>query len=276
MPVRDRYVSFPVFGVTLCSLLLAACDKPAPNANQAATAANSGQPVTAPPIAALQLATGAPPPLAPAPPAAALPPPTRAIRYARRPRADRYRYLERAYAAGDAYNGTPPDYTVDYQGTRPWIWRAHDGAYRVVERLPEGERDYYYDPGADAPYLVRDPDYAYAYDNGELAGVYGPDGRALDDVRAEQRAEEAARYLDRARALYRAAQYEQRQAAYVADWSGARRSTPTSAAGTKRASRTPIGRRGMTRTRRMNGDTGRPNATSASRMLARSARGSRW
>jgi hypothetical protein len=112
---------------------------------------------------------------------------------------------------GQAFADTPPDYAVDYQGTRPWIWRAGNGAYRIVERLPRGERYYYYEPGQDQPFFVQYPDYGYAYDSSGLAAVYGPDGSQLADSIAMRRAEEASRYMYRAQQLYRASQYQQRQ-----------------------------------------------------------------
>lgn len=202
-------------GVSLLGIAVASCNK------QANPTANGGA-AEAPPIAALPLAAAAVAPAPPAPPASALPPPTRRISYAPPPRNQRYRYIDRAYSMGGAFADTPPDYTVDYQGTRPWIWRAGNGAYRIIERLPRGERIYYYDPGQDQPFLVRDPDYSYAYDRGELVGVYGPDGSELDDSMASQRAYEASLYYDRSRELYRAAQYQRRQSAYASEWAARR------------------------------------------------------
>jgi len=190
-------------GALLC---LAACNR---NAEQSA-------PATGAPIAALPLATAPPPPQTYAPPLAALPPASTQIAY--RPRPERYRYLNDAYDMADAFGDTPPDYTVDYEGERPWIWRANDGAYRVVEWLPQGQRYYYYEPGADTPFLIEDPDYVYAYEDGGLVAVYRPGGALVDDRLARDRAYDAARYYDRARALYRAAEYERRQAAYAANW----------------------------------------------------------
>ena len=29
---------------------------------------------------------------------------------------------------GDAFGDSPPDYAVDYQGERPWVWRSGSGA----------------------------------------------------------------------------------------------------------------------------------------------------
>ena len=204
---RRRHLAISLAGSGLICLALTAC-----NRNQAQ------QPVTGAPIAALQLATTPPPPTHYAPPASALPPPPAPARMALRPPRERYRYLTDAYDMADAFADTPPDYTVDYEGERPWIWRADDGAYRMVEWLPEGARYYYYEPGADAPFLVEDPDYTYAYDDGALVGVYTPAGVLLADRLAQQRAYEAARYYSRAQDLYRAAQRERREAAFAADW----------------------------------------------------------
>lgn len=202
-----RQLAIDLAGGGLACLALAAC-----NRNQAQ------QPVTGAPIAALQLATAPPPPTHYAPPASALPPPPTPARVAYRPPRERYRYLTDAYDMADAFGDTPPDYTVDYDGERPWIWRADDGAYRMVEWLPEGARYYYYEPGDDAPFLIEDPDYDYAYDGGALVGVYTPAGALIQDSLARQRAYAAARYYARAEDLYRAAQRKRREAAYAADW----------------------------------------------------------
>jgi hypothetical protein len=208
------------FAVSLAALAVSACNQPASSNQQ--NSADNGQPASAPPIAALPLATATPVAALPAPPASALPPPVRPLRYTGGARPDRYRYTERAYAMSSAFGDTPPDYTVDYQGTRPWIWRSNNGGYRVVEQVPGGQRDYYYQPGDTQPFYVSDPDGDYAYDRGELVGVYGADGVPVDDVYAARRADAAARYLYRAQQLYRAAQYQRRQAAYAADWQARR------------------------------------------------------
>jgi len=204
-----------IAGVSLAAISLTGCNKQ-PNAGSHTAAAE------APPIAALPLTAAAVAPAAPAPAVSALPPPQRRISYAPPPPNERYGYIDRAYSMGSAFADTPPDYMIDYQGTRPWIWRAANGAYRVVERLPRGERIYYYDPGQDQPFLVRDPDYSYAYDGGNLVGVYGPDGAEIDGAMAARRSYEASRYLDRSRELYRAAQYQRRQAAYASEWAARR------------------------------------------------------
>lgn len=209
---RTRLMITSALALAMASLALQGCNQQGPGSQQAA------QPITGAPIASLGLAEAAPPPMAAAPSATQLPSAGR-IRVAgpRAPR-ERYRYIDDAYRMSDAFGDTPPDYTVDYQGSRPWVWRAQNGAYRVVEYTPDGERDYYYRGGGDQPFLIRDPRYAYAYDGGELVDVYDTYGRPVPMDVADREADMAARYLSRARALHFAALHQQRQAAYAADW----------------------------------------------------------
>ena len=210
---RSRHLSpsRAAMAVCLLALSLSACNKPGSNSD--------GQPATAAPIAALPPATAAPAtPMAYAPPVAALPAGSTPIRLRLRQGRDRDAYTDRAYAMSNAFGDTPPDYTVDYDGTRPWVWRSDDGSYRVVEQLPEGQRTYYYQRGASTPFYITDPDGAYAYEGDQLVGIYRPDGTPLADAYAQRWADNAARYYDRSRALYRAVQYSQRQAAYADNW----------------------------------------------------------
>jgi hypothetical protein len=187
-------------------LALAACDR----AQQQAAA-----PATGAPIAALPLATAAPPPEQVAPYANQLPPAPPLPRA--RPRRAAYSYIDDAYALGDVFADSPPDYTVAYDGEYPWIWRTGDGAYRVVEDTPDGYREYYYYGDSDYPFLIRDPQYEYAYDGPELVMVYDSYGQPFYDY-GPQVADYGTRYFFRARRLYDAAIHEQRRAAYAADW----------------------------------------------------------
>jgi len=211
------------------ALALAACGKPpantsaaadnsADNSTLASTDSGQGGAVT-PPAGALPLAQTPPPaPAAPAPAAAALPAAPPAPVAPPAPPAQQYSYVDQAQAMSSAFASTPPDYAVTYQGAQPWVWRGQNGAYRVVEQVPGGERYYYYKAGASAPFLVRDPQYTYAYDQGRLEVVYDAGGRPLAQALAARQADLAGRYLARAQALYAVAQGQQRQAAYAADW----------------------------------------------------------
>lgn len=153
--------------------------------------------------------TSAPQPLPEAPPVQALPA-APAVRYVpvSQP-AEAYSLIEDAYVMADAFNDAPPDYGFDYNGAQPWVWRGDNG-YRIYEASSDGGRYYYYHPNESEPYLVRDPQYAYAYRGGELVTVYDERGRILPAAEAERRTDWAGRYLSRAR-LLEAAAFRQRR-----------------------------------------------------------------
>jgi hypothetical protein len=98
------------------------------------------------------------------------------------------------------------------------VWRGNNGALRVVERLSNGERHYYFAPRAEHPYLVTDLAHAYAYDQGALVGVYDNGGGALPEPLAKQHVNQASRYFARGSALYGAAIHGKRRAPFVIDW----------------------------------------------------------
>jgi hypothetical protein len=176
------------------------------------------------PLAALPLADSSAPAIAPAPAASALPPaaPIRVGRLANR--RDSYAFADQAYALNNAFGDAPPDYGIDYGGTQPWVWRSNDNAMRVAEPLPGGgDRYYYYEPGADYPYLVRDPSYTYGYDNGVLVVIYDQSGHALPEGEYQSRRDYASRFYARGRGLYDAAQQQdQRRAVAQGNWSARR------------------------------------------------------
>jgi len=173
-------------------------------------------------------ATAAPPPLpltTAATPASALAPLAAQLPKAPRPRivrvasaSDEYAYVDQAEAMGEALDAAPPDYTYDYDGVRPWVWRTSQDDWRLSEPIEGGYRVYYFRRGAAYPYLIQDPRYAYGFDDGQLAAVYGPSGALLPDQYMQQLAEEAGRYLARARALHDAALHADRQAVAAQAW----------------------------------------------------------
>jgi hypothetical protein len=174
------------------------------------------------PKAALPLTTAEAPPSAPAPTVRDLPPapPARVARL--RDEDQRYAYADLGYNMGDAFADAPPDYGFDYDGVEPWVWQSDAGAYQVVEPLPDGDRYYYYQPGDDYPFLVRDPDYAYGFDDGQLVVVYDHYGHALGPDEADRRAGMAGRILLRASALYAAAHHDPHVAVAQDRWTGRR------------------------------------------------------
>jgi hypothetical protein len=199
-----------VLACLLAGVGLAACNRAPPTA--------AVQQV-APPAAALPLSTdSSAPPLVAAPNVDALPPAPRA-RVARLQRpSDSYAFVERGYAMSHALADAPPDYAFDYDGVRPWVWRSDDQSEQVVEPVSGGDRTYYYRPGDDQPFLIRDPDYSYGFEGGQLVVVYDRDGRALPPEDADRRADAAGRYLARARALYAGALQRRREAVVEANW----------------------------------------------------------
>ena len=198
-----------VLAVCLAAGALAACNQ-------------NSQPQNAPtPSAALPMemtATG-PTAIAPAPTVSALPPAPRARVGRLSNPGDTYAYADDADSQNDAFGDAPPDYGFDYGGTRPWVWRGADQSERVVEPLPGGgDRYYYYQAGAQYPYLVRDPEYSYGYDGGVLVVIYDRRGHALPPQQYDERADAAGRILFRAGALYAASQQNQHQAVVAANW----------------------------------------------------------
>src|SRR5580704_17113065 len=131
-PILKHGVSRIAMITALAGLALSACQP----SNQPAAVSSAPAP-----LAALALSTSGAPPIAPAPTADALPsaPPARVAQLA--------------------------DASEHYAfGQRPWIWRSDNQSMRVAEALPGGGyRYYYYEPGAQTPYLVRDQDYSYGY-----------------------------------------------------------------------------------------------------------------
>lgn len=179
-------------GVALVTML-AACDRTAetsaPVDTAAATLPLTAEEQLAPSVDALPEAP--PAPLAQAP----------AANY------DEDAYWDEASRADDYYDDRAPDYAFDYGEEEPAAWVDGGDILRLVERLVGGgERYYYYRRGEDRPYYVRDPDYAYGYDRGQLVTVYDArTRRALAREDARQRSEQAGRYLARSQELRRAA-----------------------------------------------------------------------
>jgi hypothetical protein len=146
---------------------------------------------------------------------------------------DGYAYLDRAYVLNDALAEAPPDYAFDYDDESPWVWETDDGFIRVVEVLPYGDRYFYFEPGEDYPFLIRDPDYAYAYGDGDLVAIYDSDGALLPPEDLMLHAPIAGRELARARSLFGPA-VGQRQPVALAAWAQRRGQIGSELAGWRR------------------------------------------
>lgn len=197
----------PLIAVLLLGTALGGCNPgPAPDVqpSDSGSAAADAAPATLP------LTTSGPATLVAAPPPSALPVggqlPLRRLANRRQG----YSWLDRANYQEEAFANAPPDYSFEQDGVRPWTWASGDGARVITEPVAGGYRTYYYDAGAQEPYLVRDPRYAYAYENGALVGVFASDGTMVDPQPGTEQAIDAARYHARARALWRNAQDGQR------------------------------------------------------------------
>ena len=155
-----------------------------------------------------QLTAGAPFEIGLAPAFGALPPAEpMPVYYAPEPVA--YDYWNDAYDMNQTYYNQPPTY-FNYAGATPLVWgqpqqQSLGGSLtnmvisRIVEALVGGgQREYFYQPGADYPYFIRDPQYAYAVDDGRLVALYDPYGRLLPEPMLIQQAPVASRYFLRA------------------------------------------------------------------------------
>ena len=199
-----------VLAAALMSVGLAGCDQ---KKNVPAQATNEpALPLTAGPATAIVAA----------PAASALPsaPRVRVVHIANQ--SDGYAYVDRAYEMSSAIGQAPPDYGFDYEGVHPWVWRSSNREVRLVEPVEGGYRYYYYRPGADEPYLVRDPSYSYGFSDGQLVTVYDNEGRLLPPDYIDQRADDAGRYLARATALYQASLQSERRSVNAANWAARR------------------------------------------------------
>ncbi|HEX5184958.1 MAG TPA: hypothetical protein VFW19_17605, partial [Allosphingosinicella sp.] len=196
------------------ALALAGCSR-----HEAQTEQNANPAASLPPLPASLPLSSAPAPAGPvarAPRVAALPR-ARPIDYGYVPPDEDYAWIDRADTLFDTIGDAPPDYGFDYDGVEPWGWETADGYEVVAEPIDDGYRYYYYDPGEDTPFLVRDPYYSYGYGDGRLVAVYSG-GRLLGRAEAARQAEAASRYWARAQALRRADRAGARRPVSAALW----------------------------------------------------------
>lgn len=117
-----------------------------------------------------------------------------------------YAWIDRADALLGAIGDAPPDYSFGYDdGVEPWAWDTAGDYSIYAEPIDDGLRYYYYEPGADAPFFVRDPQYGYGYSDGRIVSVWDAGGALLPYAGAARFAPYAARYYDRGVGLRRAA-----------------------------------------------------------------------
>ncbi len=208
--------------VALAALALAGCNR-TPSANQLLLDNQSAAaPLPTLPATLPMTDVAAPPPVA-APAATALPEtrPIRTVRVRDPRRGAEYAYADAAYQFSDALGEAPPDYGFDYAGVQPWAWEGYDDSLVFAEPVPGGYRTYYYEPGEEEPYFVRDPYYSYGYDNGQLAVVYDVSGDIVPWEDYGPQVVYASRYLMRGQDLWRASRGD-RVSINVQNWTNYR------------------------------------------------------
>lgn len=109
---------------------------------------------------------------------------------------DDYRWIDRARALWDAVGDSPPDYGFAFDGGSPVAWELRDGYWVVVEDRAEGTRSYFFAPGERGPFLIRETDRSFGYQEGHVAAVYDGGGALVPRYLG-------ARSLDAGEALYR-------------------------------------------------------------------------
>ena len=129
---------------------------------------------------------------------------------------DYYAYADDAWGYSDALGDAPPDYGFEYDDVEPWAWQGYDDSMMFVEPLDYGYRYYYYRPGDDYPYFVRDPDCGYGYHDGRLAVIYGSNGRVIHYSAYDTYLPYASAYYYRGHRLWNASR--QRHPVIAANW----------------------------------------------------------
>jgi hypothetical protein len=122
-----------------------------------------------------------------------------------------YQWAERAYGLQRTFYDAPPDYGFYYDEVEPYVWETADDWTLYAEPWGGDYRYYYYEPGADFPYFVRDREYGYAYGaTGLLIAVFDAGGRYLPVDVVYRVAPTAGRYYARGHDLRRASREARR------------------------------------------------------------------
>ena len=209
----------PLTGLLSAGALAAALATTACNRNPGATPGNAQAQLALPALpATLPLEAGTATAVGYAPAASDLPDaaPLRLARVADPRQA--YGYADAAYSYDEALGDAPPDYGFDYEGADPWAWQGYDDSTLFAEPIDDGYRYYYYRPGADEPYFIRDPYYSYGFAGGLLAVVYAADGGIVPYADYGPRLGYASRYYARGRSLWTASRSARRRPVIAANW----------------------------------------------------------
>jgi hypothetical protein len=112
-----------------------------------------------------------------------------------------YRWIDRAHALWDTLGDAPPDYSFRFDGGTPVAWELRDGYWVVAEDQSEGARTYFFASGERGPFLVREADRSFGYQDGNVAAVYDGGGRLLPRDAGVRWIDEGERLYQRGRRL---------------------------------------------------------------------------
>lgn len=130
-----------------------------------------------------------------------------------------YYWIDTADGLLEAIGDAPPDFTFDFRGEDAWGWETRDGDLVLAEETDEGAiRYFYYAPDADAPFLVQQLGWSFAYSGRRLAMVYDSDGAALPPDQQGVHERRARSLYTRGVALREAAAGEDRWQSVDAGW----------------------------------------------------------
>lgn len=121
-----------------------------------------------------------------------------------------YAWPDRALVLNQVFADAPPDIGFAVDDVEAWLWKSGDNHVRIVEPLEFGVREYYFAPGAQTPFFVRDPEYGYGFNNGVLVVVVDRGGYVLAPDRMPAFADPAGRYLARAETVILASRGRER------------------------------------------------------------------
>ncbi|WP_343794872.1 hypothetical protein, partial [Sphingomonas trueperi] len=129
-----------------------------------------------------------------------------------------YRWIDRAHALWDTLGDAPPDYSFRFDGGTPVAWELRDGYWVVAEDRSEGARTYFFAPGERGPFLVREANRSFGYQDGNVAAVYDGGGRLLPRDAGVRAIDEGERLYQRGRRLRNALLDRQWDAVDTTSW----------------------------------------------------------
>ncbi|MGN7998655.1 hypothetical protein [Sphingomonas sp. 22176] len=129
-----------------------------------------------------------------------------------------YRWIDRARTLWDTLGDAPPDYSFRFDGGSPVAWELRDGYWVVTEDRSEGPRTYFFAPGNRGPFLVREADRSFGYQDDNVAAVYDGSGRLLPQDLGVRWIGEGERLYQRGRRLRNALLDRQWDAVDTTSW----------------------------------------------------------